>query len=151
MKHERLLAPKNYPPHHSDIIKALKSVDFDKVDKRSEADTMLKPFIKDVGTRQFLLKSLYRKEGKNFGWRFNLDVLGKAQDQVGVHVSSDQQVEIPTLFIRGGDSGYITDSDKMLIDHAFAKAELKTIKGAGHWLHAQKPQEFYEIVAEFVK
>ncbi|GAK96134.1 hypothetical protein JCM19294_2916 [Nonlabens tegetincola] len=39
----------------------------------------------------------------------------------------------------------------MLIDHAFAKAELKTIPNAGHWLHAEQPQLFYQFVNEFVK
>lgn len=145
------IAPKTYPPHHSDIIKALNSVDFTKVKRRGDADEMLSPYIKDFGTRQFLLKSLHRKEDKSYGWRFNLPVLGRAQDRVGIHKNFESQIKIPTLFIRGGNSGYITDSDKMLIDHAFAKAELKTIPNAGHWLHAEKPQEFFNIVMEFAK
>jgi pimeloyl-ACP methyl ester carboxylesterase len=144
------IAPKTYPPHHSDIIKALESVDFAKVKKRSDADDALAIYIKDTGTRLFLLKSLYRKKDKTFGWRFNLPVLALAQSQVGFHKKNDR-VEAPTLFIRGGSSGYIMDEDKLLIDHAFAKAELKTIPKAGHWLHAEKPQEFYDIVADFIK
>ena len=145
------IAPKTYPPHHSDIIKALESVDFSKVDRRSDADEMLEPYIKDFGTRQFLLKSLYRKKDKSYGWRFNLPVLGGAQNSVGVHEDFKESVQIPTLFIRGGKSGYITDSDKLLIDHAFAKAELATIPQAGHWLHAEQPEKFYDYVIDFVK
>ena len=145
------IAPKTYPPHHSDIIKALQSVDFKEVKRRGDADSMLSAYIKDTGTRQFLLKSLHRKEDKTYAWRFNLPVLGAAQDRVGFHETYQSQISIPALFIRGGNSGYITDADKMLIDHAFAKAELKTIPKAGHWLHAEKPQEFYDIVMEFLK
>lgn len=145
------IAPKTYPPHHSDIIKALRSVDFSKVKRRGDADDMLAPYIPDFGTRQFLLKSLYRKTDKSYGWRFNLPVLGDAQDQVGKHTQNLEPIQIPTLFIRGGNSGYITDSDKLLIDNAFAKAELQTIPGAGHWLHAEKPEEFYKKVIDFVK
>ncbi len=144
------IAPKTYPPHHSDIIKALESVDFAKVKKRSDADDALAVYIKDTGTRLFLLKSLYRKKDKTFGWRFNLPALAHAQGKVGFHKKNDQ-VETPTLFIRGGSSGYIMDGDKLLIDNAFAKAELQTIPNAGHWLHAEKPQEFYDIVADFIK
>ncbi|MGB5981397.1 MAG: alpha/beta fold hydrolase [Nonlabens sp.] len=145
------IAPKNYPPHHSDIIKALRSVDFTKVKRRGDADEMLSPYIKDFGTRQFLMKSLHRKEDKTYGWRFNLDTLGSAQDQVGIHTQNSESISIPTLFIRGGNSGYIMDQDKLLIDNAFAKAELKTIPNAGHWLHAEKPEEFYNLVIDFVK
>lgn len=145
------IAPKTYAPHHSDIIKALQSVDFSQVKKRSDADAMLETYIKDAGTRLFLLKSLYRKEKNSFAWRFNLPALALAQDQVGFHESSDTIIETPTLFIRGGKSGYIMDEDKMLIDHAFAKAQLETIPDAGHWLHAENPQKFYEIVEDFVK
>jgi esterase len=85
-----------------------------------------------------------------YGWRFNLKVLGAAQDQVGIQEPIVNPINTPTLFIRGGNSGYILDSDMMLIEHAFAKAELKTIEGAGHWLHAEKPQEFYSFVENFV-
>jgi esterase len=145
------IAPKEYPPHHSDIVNALRSIDFQTIKSRHHADEMLELVIPDLGTRQFLLKSLYRVDKNRYGWRFNLDVLGTAQNKVGTHESFVNPIHTPTLFIRGGNSGYILDSDKMLIDHAFAKAELKTIPDAGHWLHAEKPQEFYSIVTDFVK
>jgi pimeloyl-ACP methyl ester carboxylesterase len=145
------IAPKTYAPHHSDIIKALQSVDFNNVKKRSDVEEILEKYIEDSGIRLFLLKSLYRTDKKTYGWRFNLPVLAIAQDHVGFHDSNQKGIEVPALFIRGGKSGYIMDEDRLLIDHAFAKAELKTVAGAGHWLHAEKPQEFYKIIAEFVK
>ena len=70
---------------------------------------------------------------------------------VGDHTIIDNPIQIPTLFIRGGKSGYILDSDRAIIEHAFAKAELKTISNAGHWLHAEQPDEFNKLVEDFVK
>ncbi len=145
------IAPKSYAPHHSDIIHALQSVDFGIIDSRKAADDAVAIRIPDFGTRQFLLKSLYRKNKNTYGWRFNLPVLGVSQDRIGHHDPIEQPVPIPTLFIRGGKSGYILDSDRPLIDHAFAKAELKTITNAGHWLHAEAPIAFNKLVMEFVK
>ncbi len=145
------IAPKSYPPHHSDIIHALQSVDFNKVASRKDADNAIAARIKDVGTRQFLLKSLYRKDKTSYDWRFNLPVLGASQAHIGFHDPITAAIDIPTLFIRGGSSGYILDSDRALIDHAFAKAELKTIPNAGHWLHAEQPEAFNKLVEEFVK
>lgn len=145
------IAPKEYAPHHSDIINGLRSINFDQVTSRNDADEMLEKIIPDFGTRQFLLKSLYRVDKNKYAWRFNLKVLGDAQDRVGIHHKIENQITTPTLFIRGGNSGYILDDDMMLIEHAFAKAELQTINDAGHWLHAQKPQEFLTIVTNFIK
>jgi pimeloyl-ACP methyl ester carboxylesterase len=145
------IAPKEYPAHHSDIINALKSIDFETIKSRHDADDALALVIPDFGTRQFLLKSLYRVEKDRYAWRFNLSVLGKAQNKVGIHEAIVDAINTPTLFIKGGNSEYILDGDKVLIDHAFAKAVLKTVPNAGHWLHAEKPQEFYNIVTDFVK
>ena len=145
------IAPKTYPPHHSDIIHALQSVDLESLKSRSDADESLGKGIKDFGTRQFLLKSLYRSSKNTYDWRFNLPALAIAQSNVGTHDAIEQPIKIPTLFIRGGDSGYILDTDKPAIDHAFAKAELHTIANAGHWLHAEQPEEFNKLVEKFVK
>ncbi len=145
------IAPKNYAPHHSDIINGLKSLDFDTITKRSQADEQLALRIPDFGTRQFLLKSLYRVDKKRFGWRFNLEVLGNSQVMVGLQDPIQEQIHIPTLFVRGGKSGYIDNNDLVIIDHAFAKADLKTIPNAGHWLHAEQPELFFKTVTKFLE
>lgn len=144
------IAPKAYPPHHSDILHALQTVNLAQLNSRGDADAALSKGIKDIGTRQFLLKSLYRKSKNEYGWRFNLPALALAQASVGTHDPIDQAIQIPTLFIRGGKSGYILDSDMAVIEYAFAKAELKTITNAGHWLHAEQPEEFYKLVDNFL-
>ncbi|WP_194851400.1 alpha/beta fold hydrolase [Nonlabens antarcticus] len=145
------IAPKAYPPHHSDIIHALQSIDLTQIDSRSDADEQLSKGIKDVGTRQFLLKSLHRKSKNEYRWRFNLPALAMAYSDVGTHDPIDTPISIPTLFIRGGNSGYILDSDRPGIEYAFAKAELQTIPNAGHWLHAEKPEEFNKLVKNFIE
>ncbi len=145
------IAPRNYPAHHGDIIRALESVDFDTVEKRSDADKMLEELIPDFGTRQFLLKSLYRESKNRYGWRFNLPVLGNVQNRVGEHLDPTGVFDKPTLFIRGGKSGYITDADQMLIEQIYTAARLETIPDAGHWLHAESPDEFFSLVNEFLK
>ncbi|WP_438962057.1 alpha/beta fold hydrolase [Nonlabens sp.] len=145
------IAPKEYAPHHSDIINGLKSLDFNTIKSRKEADKQLALRIPDFGTRQFLLKSLYRVDKNRYGWRFNLDVLGNSQNTIGFQDAITEQIQIPTLFVRGGNSGYITNNDIVIIEHAFAKADLKTIPNAGHWLHAEQPELFYETVTKFLE
>lgn len=41
-------------------------------------------------------------------------------------------------------------SDFPKILKLFPKAELKYIEGAGHWVHAEKPNEFLKITMDFL-
>ena len=56
----------------------------------------------------------------------------------------------PTMFIRGGKSDYIQDGDFNTIHSIFPKSRVETITGAGHWLHAEKPTEFFDLVTEYL-
>ncbi len=59
--------------------------------------------------------------------------------------------ENPTLFIRGGNSKYILDTDLPEIKKHFPNIELATIPNVGHWLHAENPKQFFEETARFLK
>ena len=54
------------------------------------------------------------------------------------------------MFLKGDKSEYIGAQDEAIIKRQFPKAEIKTITNAGHWLHAENPEEFYEAVINFV-
>lgn len=144
------MAPKAYPPHHQGIIKALNSVDFDKVEKRSDVEEVLKQYIPEMGTRQFLLKNVYHIEEGKYAFRFNLKTLTDTyNDMVGGNLT-DGVFDKPTLFLRGEKSDYIQDSDFALIRKHFPNSEIKTIPNSGHWVHAENPKAFFDFVVEFL-
>ena len=144
------IAPKQYPAHHQDILKALSSLDFDQIKSRGEADKALAQYLGEPGVRQFLLKNLYWVEKGRLGLRINLPVLAQNSGEVGQALDRDSHHGGPTLFLRGGRSSYILETDKMGIKHHFPNNEIITINNAGHWLHAENPDEFYRIVTEFL-
>jgi len=144
------IGPKFYPVHHTEIIKALYSIPVQSLTSRKEADELMAQRISDFGTRQFLLKNLQR-DGDAFKWKMNLDVIAKNIEEVGKALNQNAIYHKETLFIRGGNSDYILDKDLILINSTFPKGKLETIDGAGHWLHAEKPKEFYELVMNFLK
>ena len=144
------IAPKFYPPHHQDIINGLKSLDFDKITSRSEADKELAKHLSNVGIRQFLLKNLYWVEKGKLGYRFNLEVLAERMEYVGENIASTAIYEKPTLFLRGDRSEYISPTDYDDIKRHFPKAEIETVSNAGHWLHAENPTEFFEKSIAFL-
>jgi esterase len=145
------IGPKFYPQHHQSILEGLNAVDFSLKPSRGEVEEILSKSISDFGTRQFLLKSLYWVEPGQLAFRFNLSVFNKQINQIGTALPENARFEKPTLFIRGGNSNYILDSDFDTIKHHFPKAELSTIPNVGHWLHAEKPQEFLELTLKFLE
>ena len=54
-----------------------------------------------------------------------------------------------TLFLRGGLSPYVLDSDMPDIVARFPSAKLQTIDGAGHWIHAEATREFIAATRAF--
>ncbi|MEA5139361.1 alpha/beta fold hydrolase [Arcicella rigui] len=147
------IAPKYYPVHHSMILQGLASVDLKNLKSRTEANEILSRFEENEGVRQFLLKNLWRNPVKNneFDWRINLPVITQNIDVVGHELQNEQTVEKPALFIRGSESHYIQPEDERKIWELFPNYELETIEGAGHWVQADKPKEFIEILTRFVK
>ena len=144
------MAPKAYPPHHQGILKALNSVDFETIEKRSDVEEVLKQFIPDMGTRQFLLKNVYPTENGKYAFRFNLKTLTDTYaEMVGGHLS-EGIFNKPTLFLRGAKSDYILDADFELIRNHFPQAQIHTIPNSGHWVHAENPSVFFEEVVSFL-
>lgn len=146
------IAPRAYPVHHQQILKALSAVKIDEISSRKEAEEQMEPYISDFGVRQFLLKNLKRTEdNKNFAWKLNLSVIRENIENIGKGVAEDAQVEKPTLFIRGAKSDYIKEEDEKLIKKLFPLAKVVTIKNAGHWVHAEQPERLFEEVSDFLK
>lgn len=145
------IGPKYYKPHHDAILAGLNAVDFSQKPDRTQVDEILKNYISDFGTRQFLMKNLYWVEPGQLGFRFNLDVFNKKIEVVGEALPRGAVFSKSTLFIRGGNSHYILDEDLENIKHHFPNATLITIPNVGHWLHAENPKVFFEETVKFLK
>ena len=143
------IAPRAYPVHHQHIIDALYQVDLTTLKSRQDAEKVLEKEIEDWGTRQFLMKNLSRST-HGFEWKFNLDVIAKNIENVGAKTSAED-VDTPTLFVKGSKSEYITSRDTASIKEQFKNAYVVTIKDAGHWVHAEKTSEFLETLRKYLE
>lgn len=144
------MATREYPPHHTEILETLISFPAWKIESRNEADELLEERIRDYGVRQFLLKNLDRKKGGGFEWKFNLEVLYRDYPNILEGIHSNYPFEGPTLFISGGKSDYVKEEYHAEIRELFPSAQFEVIEGAGHWLHAEKPKEFFEKTMAFL-
>jgi pimeloyl-ACP methyl ester carboxylesterase len=145
------MSAREYPAHHQSVLDALHAVDFNTVENRKHAEEVMNTYISDFGTKQFLLKNIYWKEGdrKRMDWRFNLRVISRDYENVREAVPFYNS-STPTLIIRGETSNYVTEQDVADYENRFPDLSLVTIPAAGHWVHAEKPQEFQKAVLDFI-
>lgn len=155
-KHEDLLeklvvvdmGTKGYPMHHDHILKGIHAVKLEGVSTRREAAVQMNEFIESEGVKQFLLKNLYWKEKGQLAWRMNVRILEREMPNILCQMSDDE-VMVPTLFIRGELSNYILDEDIEDLGNQFPDSEVVTIANAGHWVHAEAPDEFIDGLLGF--
>ncbi|QOI96857.1 MAG: alpha/beta fold hydrolase [Flammeovirgaceae bacterium] len=143
------IAPKAYEVRHDYIVEGLKAVPIDTIQSRNEADEALSQHVASPAVRQFLLKNLMRKPQGGFAWRINLEVIDKNLETIGGTLLHEDIFEKPTLFIRGSKSDYILDEDRPGIKKIFPNSTLVTLD-TGHWVQAEKPAEFVEVVLNFL-
>ncbi len=143
------IAPVRYGRGHDAIIEALLALDLRSLRNREHADEQLREAVPEIAVRQFLLKNLARDGQGGWMWRMNLAAIADCYDNLRDAPDSDVYSG-PTLFIRGGASRYIVDENRVPIMKQFPDCRLETIEDAGHWLHAEKPQQFNGLVGEFL-
>jgi len=144
------ISPRKYnTDFHQNLLRTLYKLPLEDFDKREEIDQVLSSIYEDKGMRLFLLKNLYRNENKEFAWRFNIEVLLEKVSNIQEADFIEGVCNIPTHFLRGGNSDYISSTDELIISKHFSDFSIATIHGAGHWLHAEKPEQFYNEVMGF--
>jgi len=144
------IAPKAYPPHHQGIIKALETVDFEKMLSRQEIEEHLTKYIPEKSVIQFLAKNLYWNDDKKLAWRFNLKTLSEKYDEFVSNAIKFGVYTGPTLFVAGEKSNYILPQDEFQIKQQFPNYHLIKISNAGHWVQAENPIEFNKKVKNFL-
>ena len=144
------MAPRAYAPAHDKIFAALLALDLPAFQTRQQLEDALAPEIPNLVLRRFLLKNLGRDSAGKFFWKINLDGLAKNYLRLGEPVAVSAPFTKPTLFIRGGKSKYIKTEDEPLIHELFPQAQIQTLAGASHWVHADEPEEFLRSLQEFL-
>jgi esterase len=146
------IAPKAYQKTHRKYFEALKNMNF-YASSRSEIEKDLELNISDKGEILFLLKNLVRDDQGHFKLKLNLEAIENNYSNIIGSINQDwhrHQIETPTLFMKGENSGYITSEDEDLIHQQFSNVKIIEIKNAGHWIHADNPDDFYSKTIEFI-
>ncbi|XP_012791009.1 protein ABHD11 [Sorex araneus] len=116
---------------------------------RKLADEQLSSVIQDIGVRQFLLTNLVEVDGRHV-WRVNLDALAQHMSHIMTFPAHLDAYPGPTLFLLGGNSEFVRPCHHPKIRQLFPRAQLQTVPNAGHWVHADCPQDFMAAVRGFL-
>jgi esterase len=139
------IAPVDYKVRrHDEIFAGINAVSEAGVKTRQQAAELMREHIKEEGVIQFLLKSF--ADGQ---WKFNVPVLWQRYEQI-VGWQPVPAWEHPALFIRGGASPYVDETHKDTLLAQFPQARAHVVAGAGHWVHAEKPEAVLRAIHRFI-
>jgi len=144
------IAMRQYFSQHTPLMDAMMALDLRQYSSRNEADEALSSAISDTAVRQFFLINLIVEEGE-LAWRINLHGLKIKYPNLMASVCEDVQISVPSLFIYGGLSDYVTEADRVSLPETFSQAEFVCIENASHWVQAERPQEFKRVVEGFLQ
>lgn len=162
------IAPVSYEHDFDQLLGAMMAVDLKSIKNRAQADHALEKAIKnatlsqtntsdgldsiDPRIRAFLLHNLtFDKATDQWAWRPNLKVLLDKMDNItSFQINENMRYSGPTLFVHGAQSSYVQAKHEPVIRQYFPQASLSEIKHAGHWLHAEQAQAFYDTCENFL-
>ncbi len=144
------IAPREYKPHHEDVLNALRYSNLNDATTITECENEFAKYITNKLIRLFLIKNLKRNSNKGFEWKINTNYLIDNYQNIMLNPTLSKNINIPTLFIKGEHSDYINNKDIEFIKKSFQNVKIKIINGVGHWVQAEKPLEFSNEVKGFL-
>ena len=145
------IAPVTYSPNFENYLKVLLSLDLRGFKSRSEVDSKLSKYFKEISFRSFLMQNLKLDDSKSFYWRVNLKSLIKNAVDISEFPAIKSVSYTDTLFLYGELSEYRVADHIDIIKGNFPLSEFAPVKKSGHWVHVEQPTKFLEIVTKFLK
>jgi pimeloyl-ACP methyl ester carboxylesterase len=131
------------------LLDSLARIDLSSVERRADADAQLAEWVHDERVRGFLLQNL-RSTSDGFTWQANLALLRRELGLIGDFPDLDATFDHPVLWIAGGRSDYVQPEHAEAMRRLFPRTTSVTIKGAGHWVHSEKPEAFTSALRTFL-
>jgi pimeloyl-ACP methyl ester carboxylesterase len=142
--------------HHDEFrgyIAGMQGLDLSRLQRRADADAGLTEAVPNPTVRSFLLQNL-RHSGGEWSWQVNLDVIDRDLPVIGGwpgdRLTGLSPYDGRVLWVAGETSDYVTDEHAVEMDRWFPRNRRVTVKGAGHWVHSERPAVFTEVLRRFL-
>jgi len=136
-------------------VAGMRSLDLEHLGDRAGAEAGLVPWVPDPVIRSFLLQNL-RRDGARWRWQMNLGLLGdqlaEIADWPDLTAAPYRAAPYggPVLWVAGSRSDYVQPAYAPAMRALFPRVQTVTVKGAGHWVHADQPQVFAAVLRRFL-
>jgi esterase len=136
-------------------VEGLRAVDLEHLPDRASAEATLEPYVPDPVIRSFLLQNL-RRDGDRWRWQMNLALLGDELAEVAGWPDLRGEPWFaepypgPVLWVGGSASSYLRPEHAPDMRALFPRVQSVTVKGAGHWVHADQPAVFEAVLRRFL-
>ena len=143
------IAPVPYADRFTPYVEAMRSIDAAAAASRTEAQRRLVERLPDPATAPFLMQNLVSRND-HFDWRLNLAAIGLSVPVLSAFPTTllGRRFTGATSLIHGGASDYVAATDLEAFRNLFPAFEAHTIKDAGHWVHAEKPEAFLSALRQ---
>jgi len=144
-------APVSYASGVAGLLQGLATLDLAVLPDRAAVDAALAAAAPDARLRNFLLQNLVRQHGA-WCWRMNVPALLAGIDAITGWPEPPAGARYlgPSLFLHGGESGYVQPAHEPAIRALFPYARFRSVPGAGHWVYADRPAEFLAALRAFL-
>lgn len=122
---------------------------------RADAEAHLRRYEPAAPIRQFLLQNLRRDvhaaSKEQWYWQMNLPVIAENLPTLGDWPPAEgRSWDGPVLWMGGGNSPYVLDEYHPAMQELFAQVRRVTVKNCGHWVHADQPSVFVQVLKSFL-
>ena len=137
------------------ILQTILETDVSSAVSRNDVERLLSEKIPSAKVRGLIMKNLQRSAENKFTWKINAPSLLNNLEKImeGLPRPSgdySRATGFPVIFLKGEKSDYLPSGDWRDILKIFPSAELRIVKNAGHWLHADNPDEVTEALLNFL-
>jgi len=140
---------KEYPIYYSiySLFQVMMSNDLAKTNSYKNVEILIRNIEKNNDNISLLLKNVGKK-GNKYYWKPNVNIIFKNIEFIRKAIEINQNISIPTLFIKGEKSDFIKNEDFELIYSSFPSAKITIVKNAGHWV---QKDNFNDLIVEIKK
>lgn len=99
---------------------------------------------------EFFYSNLVERDGQ-WDWIFSKPMIRQTLEvsRYKDYWSEFKNLKMPTLYIRGGESKDLKESEFIEVLRNNPNIQGWTVEGAGHWVHAEKPMETLRVIDGF--
>lgn len=132
-----------------DIIRLLSDLDLSNCKSKRDVDLLLRPALPDPALRAFVLTNL--NPSTPLQWKIPMQsICSQLPTLAGFHVPPSCQYPGDAFFIHGGQSKFVRNVHLEQIASYFPNHMLTTIRGAGHWIHAEAPDDVLALLKRYL-